>query len=172
MARTLITKRTSPAFDPDLVGVNDHARIAESGTLDGVFTRKGGTEKEPAGWRQLAFGVEAIREFVGMLKERVGQTMMSPAEPIQYIIETLLDFLVRKLQNALEDRIRPGLLLVEALVAWDEEASNHPRRISRDADGEAPNELRLEQRHWRDSLRYAERAASSRGMQASTPSPG
>ena len=138
------------SFRADLIGVNHHARIAESGSLNGVFTRKGGTEKEPAGWRQLAFGVESIREFIGMLKERVGQTTVSLAEPIQDVIETVLDFLVRKLQNALEDRIRSGLLLVEALVAWDEEASNHPRRISRDADRETPNELRLEHRHRRD----------------------
>ena len=35
--------------DSDLVGVNDHARIAEGGTLDGVLTRKGGTQEKPAG---------------------------------------------------------------------------------------------------------------------------
>ncbi len=101
MARTLITKRTSPGVDPDLVGMHDHARIAEGGTLDGVFTRKGGTKEEPAGRRQPALGVEAIRKLVGMLKERFGQAMMSPTEPGHHIIKTLLHFFVRQLQDSL-----------------------------------------------------------------------
>ena len=106
MARTLITKRSIAGRCTDLVGVNDHARVAEGGTLNGVFTRKGRPEEEPAGGGQLSFGVEAIRELVGMLKERLGQAMVSLAESSQNIVKTLLDFFVRKLQNALENGIR------------------------------------------------------------------
>jgi hypothetical protein len=87
--------------DPCLVGVHHDAWVAECGTLDGVFTRKGGTKEEPTSRRQLAVGVEAIRKLVGMLQERFGQTMMSPTEPGHHIIKTLLHFFVRQLQNSL-----------------------------------------------------------------------
>jgi hypothetical protein len=87
--------------DFDLVGMHDHARIAEGGTLDGVFTRKGGTKEEPAGGRQLALRVEPIRELVGMLKKHFGQAMMSSIEPSQYIFKTVLYFFVRQVQDSL-----------------------------------------------------------------------
>ena len=59
-----------------LVGVHDHARIAEGGALDREFTRKGRTEEESSGVGQLSFWVEPIRELVGMLKECLRQVVM------------------------------------------------------------------------------------------------
>ena len=64
-------------IEPGLVGMHDHARIAQGSTLDGVFTRKGGAEEQAAGRRQPAFRTETIRELVGVLQERVGQSMMT-----------------------------------------------------------------------------------------------
>jgi hypothetical protein len=124
--------------------VHHHAWVAECGTLDGVFTRKGGTKEEPAGWRQLALRVEPIRELVGMLKKDFGQAMMSSIEPSQYIFKTVLYFFVRQVQDSLQDRIRPRLLLIKALVAWDKEPSYYPRCISRDMDWRTSNERRSE----------------------------
>ena len=57
-----------------LVGVKHHARIAECGTFDGVLAGEGRTEEQPAGRGQLKFRVEAIRELVGMLQERVASS--------------------------------------------------------------------------------------------------
>ena len=85
----------------DLVGVNDHARITEGGALNGVFTRKGGTEQEPTGGGERSFGVEAIGQLIGMLEERLGQVVVSRAEPSQNIVKALLYLFVRQIQNAL-----------------------------------------------------------------------
>ena len=49
MARTLMTKRISPGVTPRLIGMDHHAGVAECGSLDGVFTRKGGTKEKSAG---------------------------------------------------------------------------------------------------------------------------
>ena len=38
---------------PFLVGMDHHAWVAEGGSLDGIFTRKGGTEEQSAGEGQL-----------------------------------------------------------------------------------------------------------------------
>ena len=54
-----------------------------------------------------------------------------------------MDFFVRQLQHALQDGIRPGFLLIESLVTWDEETGDHSRRIGRNADGMAAKESRL-----------------------------
>ena len=93
--------RTLASCDPSLVGVHHHAWVAECSTLDGVFTGKGGAKEQPAGSRQLALGVEPIRELVGMLKKYLGQAMMSSIEPSQYIIKTVLYFFLRQLQYSL-----------------------------------------------------------------------
>ncbi len=53
-------------IDPGLVRVHHHARIAQCGTLDGVFTREGGTEQQKAGRGKLASWVETIGELVGV----------------------------------------------------------------------------------------------------------
>ena len=76
--------------NPCLVGVQHHAWVAKCGTLDGIFTRKGGAKEEPAGWGQLALGVQPIRELVGMLKEYFRQVVMSSIESKQHIIKTVL----------------------------------------------------------------------------------
>jgi len=60
-----------------------------------------------------------------MLEERFGQSMMSSSEPSDDIIETVLHFFVREVQDPLKDRIRSRLLLIEALVPRDEKPGHH-----------------------------------------------
>jgi hypothetical protein len=86
---------------PFLVGVHHHAWVAECGTLDGIFTRKGGTQEEPAGGGQPVLRGEPVRELVRMLKEYFGQAVMSSIESLQYVIKTLLHFFVRQFQDSL-----------------------------------------------------------------------
>ena len=112
--------------DPALVRVHHHARIAERGTLDGVFAGESGTKQQAAGRRQLAFGVEAIGELVGVPEERLGQAVMSALEPLNDIVVAPLNLVVRQRQDALQDRRGSRLLVVEALVPRDEQAGHHP----------------------------------------------
>jgi hypothetical protein len=51
--------------------------------------------------------------------------MMSSSEPSDDIIETVLHFFVREVQDPLKDRIRSRLLLIEALVPRDEKPGHH-----------------------------------------------
>ncbi len=113
------------SLDSHLVGVKHHAWVAECCTLNGVFACKGRAEEKPASRRQLALGAESVGELFGMLKEHFGQAMMSSVEPSQYIVKTSFYFFVRQLQDSLQDRVRPGLLLVEALMAWDKEPGHY-----------------------------------------------
>jgi hypothetical protein len=82
------------AADASLVGVHHHARIAEGGTLNRVFTRKGRPEEQAPGRGQFAFGVEAIRELICVPHERLGQAMMSALEPLHDIVKAPLNLVV------------------------------------------------------------------------------
>ena len=88
--------------DPGLVGVQHHARVAQSGTFEGVFAREGRTEQQAAEWGELRAGVEAIRELVGMLQEGVRQGTMTPIEPGDHVLIASLHLVVRKGQQAME----------------------------------------------------------------------
>ncbi len=82
------------AAHASLVRVHHHARIAEGGALNGVFTCESCTKQKASGRGQLAFGVEAIRELVCVSQERLGQAMMSPLEPFDDIVKAPLNLVV------------------------------------------------------------------------------
>jgi hypothetical protein len=79
------------AADASLVGMHDHARIAEGCALDRVFTGEGCPEEQAPGRGQFAFGVEAIGELVCMAQERLGQATMPAHEPLHDIVDALLN---------------------------------------------------------------------------------
>ena len=89
-------------------------------------------------------GIEPIRQLVRMLEERFGQAVMSAVESRDHIIKTLLHFFVRQFQDPSEDRIRPGLLLIEAFVAGYKEPSHHSRSVGCDMDRRTSNDRRFE----------------------------
>ena len=78
-----------------LVWVHHHARIAEGGPLNGVFTRESRTKQQASGRGKLAFGVEAIGELVCVPEEGLGQAMMSPLESREHIVKAPLNLVVR-----------------------------------------------------------------------------
>ena len=63
-----------------LLRMDHHARIAEGGTLNGVFACEGCTEQQAAGRGQFPVGIEAIGELVCVAEERLNQAMVSPLE--------------------------------------------------------------------------------------------
>ncbi len=131
-------------------GMHHHARIAQGGTLDGVFTRKGGAEEQAAGRRQSAFRVDAVGKLVGdMPQERLGQSTVATPEPLHHIVRiaSAAPSSSGSSKNALEyvgfDPFA-GFLLIESLMTRDENASDDARRIGRDARTWLPaNEARL-----------------------------
>jgi hypothetical protein len=109
-----------------LVRVDHDAGIAQSGAFNGVFTREGRAKQQASGRRQVAFGVEAIRELVCMPEKRFGQATVSALEPFHDIVKTPFNLVVRQRQEALQDRGGSRVLLVKPLVPRHEQASHHP----------------------------------------------
>ena len=67
--------------DPRLVRMHHHARIAQRGTLEGVFAGEGGPEQQPTGHRDRTSWIEVLGELVSVPKERVGQAAVTGLEP-------------------------------------------------------------------------------------------
>jgi len=70
--------------------MHDHARIAKSGTLNGVFTREGGAQQKAASLGHLVFRVKAVGKLLSMPQERLGQAVMSALKPREDIVVTSL----------------------------------------------------------------------------------
>ena len=87
--------------DSGLIRIDDHARVADGSTLNGVFTGEGCPEQQTSARRQFAFWVETIGELVGVPMERVRQAMMPPVEPDHHVVKALLNVVIRQRQNAL-----------------------------------------------------------------------
>ncbi len=72
-----------------LVGVGDHARVAQRRAFDGVFVREGGSQQQHSLFAEFAAGVEPVGELVGVPAERVPQTAMPAAEPRHDVVQGL-----------------------------------------------------------------------------------
>ncbi len=139
----------STRADSRLVRVYHHARIAECCTLDGVLTGERRAKQQSAGWRQFELGIEAIREFIRVAKERLGQTVMSAIEPRTHIVVALLNLVVRERQNSAQDSSGSRLLLVEAFVSRDEQSGHDTRPVGRNVDRAATDQTRCVHNHWK-----------------------
>ena len=85
--------RTARAH-PRLIGMQDHARIAQSRTLNGVFTRECRTKQQAASRGQVEIRIEAVGQLVGVPEERFGQAVMSTLEPRHDVVVAPLNFVL------------------------------------------------------------------------------
>ena len=77
-----------------LIRMKNHARIAESRTLNGIFARECRTKQQAASRGQVEIRVEAVGQLVGVSEERFGQAVMSTLEPRHDVVVAPLNFVL------------------------------------------------------------------------------
>ena len=130
-----------------LIGVGDHARIAERRTLDGVLVGERGSKQQHSRVGELMAGTQPVGEFAGMAAERAYEVAVSALEARDDVVQRPCHVVVGQRKNSLEHQSRSRLLVFEALLARDEELGDHARRVGCDALRATGGECDASSRH-------------------------